>query len=140
MFISFAAFGMCLGCANAPRVIPSGFRGEFSFDRPATVAYWNAQSDWPPEAKQQLATMAIPTLLRIEANRIVITDVASGQSVTQQVVVMNVEADRMQVELHSNFAQTNKTTTFQFDATGFWLCESTLFSNYRERFEKIKNP
>jgi hypothetical protein len=132
--------GIAAGCGTAPREIPSGFRGEFSFDKPATVAYWDAQSNWPLEVKERLAKMAIPTMLRIEADRVVITDVASGQSVTQQADILDVGSDMMQLKLHSNFAQTNRTTTFQFDSRGFWLCEGTLFPNYRERFNRVRNP
>jgi hypothetical protein len=135
-----AALGMGVSCDTAPKHVPPAFRGEFSFNRPATLAYWDAQSDWPLEVKERLAKMAIPTTLRIEAGRVVITDVASGQSMTQQVGILRASSDTMVLELHSNFAQTNTATTFQFDAGGFWLCEGTLFPNYRERFERVKKP
>jgi len=131
---------MGAGCRTAPKGIPSAYRGEFSFDKTATIAYWDAQSHWPLEVKARLVRMAIPTLLRIEADRIVVIDIASGHSVTQQVAGLRVRSDVMQLDLHSNFAQTNKTTTLHYDSRGFWLCEGTLFADYRERFERAGNP
>jgi hypothetical protein len=138
--ICLAALVIGAGCANQPDAIPARFRGEFAFDTPATIAYWNAQADWPSEVKERLTKMAIPTTLRIEADRVVVTDVATGQSVTQHAAIRRVGSDIMELELHSNFAKTSRPTVFQFDAGGFWLCEGTLFPNYRERFERIRNP
>lgn len=138
--ILIAVIGMAIGCDTTTKEIPVTFRGEFSFNRPATLAYWETRSDWPIEVKERLVKMAIPTLLRIEADQVVITDVASGHSVTQPVAILRAESDTLVMELHSNFAQTNRVTTFQFDSTGFWLGEGTLFPDYRERFERVRNP
>ena len=127
------------GCSKRPQEIPARFQGEFSFNKSASVAYWDVQSDWPIDVKDKLAKMAIPTTLRIGADTVVITDVASGHSVIQQAKIVSVSPDIMELELHSNFSQTNKVTTFRFDIGGFWLCEGTLFPNYRERFERVRS-
>lgn len=131
---------MILGCSNKPREIPERYRGQFAFDKTASVAYWEAQSDWPQAVNDSLLKMAIPTTLTIEAKRIVVTDVGTGQSREDQTRVRSIRPDSIELDLHSNFAQTNRITTFQFDEDGFWLLEGTLFPNYRERFKRIRNP
>jgi hypothetical protein len=127
-------------CFRLPREVPTQFRGEFSFNKSKSVTYWEAQSDWPDELKERLAKMAIPTTLRIEPDRVVVTDAASGRSVTQQARILHADSGKIILELHSNFARSSKATTFLFDTTGFWLCEDSLVSNYRERFEKVEKP
>lgn len=131
---------MGTGCNPTPKEIPTAFRGEFTFDKSATVTYWNAQTHWPPEVKERLTVMAVPTRLRIDVDRIMVTDIASGRGVTQQVAGLRVGSDVIRLELHSNFAETNKATTLKFDSRGLWLCEGTLFADYQERFERAEIP
>ena len=131
---------MIFGCSNTSREIPERYRGQFAFDKTASVAYWDSQSEWPQATKDSLLKMAIPTTLIIEARKVVVTDVGTGQRREEQARVRKTGPDSIELDLHSNFARTNRVTTFQFDEDGFWLLEGTLFPNYRERFKRIRNP
>ncbi len=123
-----------LGCRKSPEEIPAEFLGEYSFDTAGSVAYWNSRGEWPSEVKEKLVKMALPTTFQIQKDKVVITDVASGLSETQEVKVRKVGPLLLQLDLFSNFARSTRVTTLEFDAEGFWLCEGTLFPNYRERF------
>jgi hypothetical protein len=127
---------LCLGCFKSSQEIPAEFLGEYSFDTASSIAYWNSQSEWPSDVKEKLIKMALPTTFRIEKDKVVITDVASGQSQTQRAKVLKAGPQLLQLELFSNFAGSTRTTTLNFDSEGFWLCEGTLFPNYRERFAR----
>lgn len=129
---------LCFGCFKSSQEIPAEFLGEYSFDTASSVAYWNSQSEWPSDVKEQLVKMSLPTIFRIEKDKVVITDVASGRSQTQRAKVQKVGPLLLRLELFSNFAGSTRATTFEFDAEGFWLCEGTLFHNYRERF--VRSP
>lgn len=126
------------GCFVSPREIPKQYCGEYAFDKQASIAYWEDQSAWPQATKDLLIKMALPTTLTIEANRVIVTDTATGKTSVQKTRVRQIGSNFIKLELHSNFAKTNKITTFQFDADGFWLIEGTLFPNYRERFKSIQ--
>jgi len=125
-----------LGCSIIPREIPPQYRGQFEFDRTASIEYWNAQSAWPQVTKDLLFKAAIPTVLTIEANKVVVTDAGTGERREDQANIKAIGPNFIKLDLYSNFARTNRTTTFQFDSNGFWLCEDTLFPNYRERFKR----
>lgn len=129
---------LCLGCFKSTQQIPAEFLGEYSFDAASSIAYWNSQSEWPSDVKEKLIKMALPTTFRIEKDKVVITDVASGQSQTQRAKVLKADPQILQLELFSNFAGSARTTTLKFDSEGFWLCEGTLFPNYQERF--VRGP
>ncbi len=138
--VLIAAGMAALGCTPDVQTVPAVFRGSFEFNKSVSVAYWQGQSDWPDQVKQQLEKMCLPTTMKIGADHVVLMDLASGNSVTQQVSVLECGTNWMRLLLHSNFTQTNVPTEFRFDGSGFWLCEGTLFPDYRERFERIVAP
>lgn len=128
------------GCTPDVQTVPTAFRGSFEFNKSVSVTYWQGQTNWPDQVKQQLEGMCLPTTMKIAADHVVVVDLTSGNSVTQQVSVLESGPNWIRLLLHSNFAQTDVPTEFRFDSSGFWLCERTLFPDYRERFERITAP
>jgi hypothetical protein len=137
--IGLIVWATTLACSGVRGQIPPRFCGTFAFDNAASIAYWEAQSDWPRATKDSLKKMALPTELRIEPNQVVITDIATGKATTEAARIAQVGADFIELNLRSNFAGTSRVTRFQFDADGFWLLEGTLFPNYRERFKRMSD-
>ena len=126
------------GCSDSERGIPKRFRGTFHFDKEASVAYWEAQKDWPQATKEKLVRMALPTTLELQTKHVIVLDQTTGQKVVRDAEVGETGKNHLSLNLFSNFARAEVSVAFEFDENGFWMLEGTLFPDYRERFERAK--